>query len=96
MHRDEEWLLNEKYQGERTDEFFADCERLKSGEPLAYIIGHVPFLDATIHLDSKPLIPRTETEYWVKAVIIDITSKSTPHFRGLTPKMRARPWQSRS
>ncbi len=75
MTRDEEWLLNEKYLGERTDEFFADCERLKTGEPLAYVIGHTPFLDTTISLLSRPLIPRTETEYWVKEIIdtIDVT-----------------------
>lgn len=69
MQRDEEWLLNEKYLGERTEEFFADCERLKNGEPLAYVIGHVPFLDTTIWLDSRPLIPRAETEYWVKEIL---------------------------
>ncbi len=65
MNQDEEWLLNEKYLGERTEEFFADCERLAHGEPLAYVIGHVPFLNTTIFLDSRPLIPRAETEYWV-------------------------------
>jgi len=69
MTRDEEWLLSEKYHGERTEDFFTDCERLKTGEPLAYVIGHVPFLDTTIWLPTKPLIPRTETEYWVNEII---------------------------
>ena len=69
MNQDEEWLLNEKYLGERTEEFFADCEQLEKGEPLAYVIGHIPFCNTTIYLDSKPLIPRTETEYWVEKVI---------------------------
>ncbi len=97
MNRDEEWLLNEKYLGERTEEFFADCERLKVGEPLAYVIGHIPFLDTTIFLDladqqdwagSRPLIPRTETEYWVKEILTKIVK--TPQFRSPTPKLRGK------
>ncbi len=76
MTQDEEWLLKEKYQGEKTEGFFADSARLESGEPLAYIIGHIPFLNTMIYLDlpvrqagSRPLIPRTETEFWVEKII---------------------------
>ena len=72
MSQDIEWLLEEKYSGEKNDAFFADCKRLALGEPLGFLIGHVPFLDTTIYLDSKPLIPRPETEYWTEAVIADI------------------------
>lgn len=38
-------------------------------EPEAYRIGHIPFLGATIFLDSRPLIPRTETEWWVEKAV---------------------------
>ncbi len=69
MGNEELWLLKEKYGGEKTSGFFTDCARLKAGEPLAYIIGHIPFLDTTIYLDSHPLIPRPETEYWTSEVI---------------------------
>lgn len=71
MSHDKEvaWLLKEKYHGERTPEFLTDCARLRAGEPLAYLIGHIPFLSATIWLDSRPLIPRVETEYWVETLI---------------------------
>ena len=73
MTSEEQWLLREKYQGEKTEAFFADCDRLLAGEPLAYLIGHIPFLHCLISLDSHPLIPRTETEFW--------TEKATKHIQ---------------
>lgn len=75
MNQDETWLLKEKYNGQKTASFLADCDRLTSGEPLAYIIGHTPFLNTTIHLDSHPLIPRPETEYWTEQVIKEIADQ---------------------
>lgn len=74
MDQEELWLLKEKYGGEKTEGFFADLERLHTGEPLSYLIGHVPFLGCQIYLDSKPLIPRPETEYWVEKAIASIRS----------------------
>lgn len=70
------WLLKEKYQGVESEAFQADCTRLEAGVPLAHLIGSVPFLDCTIHLDSHPLIPRPETEYWVEHAIETIKSQS--------------------
>lgn len=66
------WLLEEKYDGVKNDAFVADCARLEAGEPLAYVIGWVPFLDCRIYLDSTPLIPRPETEYWTELAIAEI------------------------
>lgn len=84
MTQEEMWLLQEKYKGEQNDAFFADCKRLKAGEPLAYLIGSIPFLNTTIYLDlpdrqagSKPLIPRTETEFWVEQIISQINKGQT-------------------
>ena len=78
LEQDVAWLLREKYNGEKTKGFFADCERLQNGEPVAYVIGHQPFLDVQIDLDSKPLIPRPETEWWTKLAIEHITKNGTP------------------
>lgn len=71
------WLLKEKYQGVENEAFQDDCVRLEDGVPLAYLIGSIPFLDCTIHLDSHPLIPRPETEYWVEQAINTIKSASS-------------------
>ncbi len=72
-----QWLLKEKYHGEKTAAFFDDCRKLALGEPLAYLIGHTPFLSTTIHLDSRPLVPRPETEYWVERAIASMQTQQT-------------------
>jgi release factor glutamine methyltransferase len=88
MNQDELWLLQEKYHGEKSEGFFTDCRHLESGEPLAYIIGSIPFLNTTIHLDSHPLIPRPETEFWVEKAISRIKQTQNENKyknRGATP-----------
>ncbi|MBI4088664.1 peptide chain release factor N(5)-glutamine methyltransferase [Candidatus Kaiserbacteria bacterium] len=63
------WLLEEKYSGEKTRAYEKDKERLALGEPLAYVIGWQPFLGLKIYLDSRPLIPRPETEWWTEQLL---------------------------
>lgn len=46
--------------------------------PEAYEVGFVPFLGATIYLDSRPLIPRTETEFWVEQAITSLRARQNP------------------
>ncbi|MFN3187992.1 MAG: N5-glutamine methyltransferase family protein [Candidatus Paceibacteria bacterium] len=70
------WLLKEKYDGVESEAFMADCQRLAVGEPLGYVIGYVPFLDCEIWLDSCPLIPRAETEFWVEKAISSIKTRA--------------------
>lgn len=74
--QEEQWLLSEKYNGEKTFGFFTDCKALALGTPLGYLIGHIPFLNCTIHLDEQPLIPRVETEFWVERAIAEIKMSS--------------------
>ena len=72
MIRDEQWLLEEKYGGKESTEFEADKKRLARGEPLGYVIGWQPFLGLKIYLDSRPLIPRPETEWWTERLLKEI------------------------
>lgn len=78
LNREEEWLLKEKYGGEKSEAFFTACQELANGVPLSYLIGYIPFLNTKIHLDSKPLIPRPETEFWVEKAVNIINQITTP------------------
>ncbi|MBI5405912.1 peptide chain release factor N(5)-glutamine methyltransferase [Candidatus Kaiserbacteria bacterium] len=75
MTRDEKWLLEEKYHGNATVAYAADAKRLASGEPLGYVIGWQPFLGLNIYLDSHPLIPRPETEWWTEQLLTNLEAK---------------------
>lgn len=77
------WLLKDKYNGVASPAFERDLKRLYAGEPLAYIIGWTPFLNTTIFLDSHPLIPRPETEFWVAQVITEIQKQGKENIKVL-------------
>ncbi len=68
-------LLTEKYSGIESPEFFADVERLKAGEPYAYVLGWKDFLGVHIDLSRKPIIPRAETAHWALRAIEELKAK---------------------
>ncbi len=79
MHEKEKsWLLQEKHHGVQTPQFFADVSRIESGEPVDYLIGFSSFLGIKIDLVFRPLIPRTETEWWVDKAIQTVLLPSSP------------------
>lgn len=43
--------------------------RLACGEPLQYVLGFAAFMDLKLHVDSRVLIPRPETEILVQEVL---------------------------
>lgn len=76
-----DWLLKEKFEGKETEEFHADVERLKTGEPLAYVIGWIPFYDCKIDVTLHPMIPRPETEFWVERAVKELEALGKPTLR---------------
>jgi len=46
-------------------------------EPDAYVIGWQPFLGLKIYLDSRPLIPRPETEWWTEQLLVTLVSRES-------------------
>lgn len=73
--QDVDALIRDKYAGDRGADMMADLSRLARGEPLAYVIGWVPFLSLHLDLDSRPLIPRPETEWWTEKLITYLKKK---------------------
>lgn len=71
-------LLRDKYDGQPIVEFKQDLARLLHGEPLAYVIGWIPFLGLKVHLDSHPLIPRPETEWWTELLCAHLKERAHP------------------
>ncbi len=72
---DLELLVRDKYEGDAAKVTEEDQTRLAAGEPLAYVIGWVPFLGMRIGLSSRPLIPRPETEWWTEQLIAHFKEK---------------------
>lgn len=55
---------------------------MNKDEPEAYQIGWQPFLGLKIYLDSRPLIPRPETEWWTDQLLTHV-GRTTSYMRFL-------------
>lgn len=76
-----ERILKEKYNGVETPEFFADIERLKAGEPVAYILGYEDFLGVRVDLSHRPMIPRPESAHWTLRAIDELKTRGDEPIR---------------
>jgi len=55
-------------------------------EPIAYTIGWQPFLGLKIYLDSRPLIPRPETEWWTEQLLSELEETNSVVGLGLAAR----------
>lgn len=73
-------ILGDKDIDSDTESAFWGCiSRLKSGEPVQYITGHCEFMSLDFEVNSSTLIPRSDTEILVEAVIDICKSRSHPY-----------------
>ena len=49
----------------RLPQLISDCQRLESGEPLAYILGEAEFYSRVFRVSADTLIPRPDSEHLV-------------------------------
>ncbi|MCO5193492.1 MAG: peptide chain release factor N(5)-glutamine methyltransferase [Anaerolineae bacterium] len=54
-------------------------QRAAAGEPVAYIIGRMPFRHITLHVTPDVLIPRAETELLVAQALHFAAGREQPH-----------------
>lgn len=69
-----EHRLTEEQQGR----FEALWGRMMDGEPVAYLVGRKEFFGLTLHVDSRVLVPRPETEHLVERIVELVKGMEAP------------------
>lgn len=72
-------LRIKKYQGKETTALLSDVIKMARGEALEYLLGEVLFCGAKVDLSLRPMIPRPETEFWVRQAIEEILVTHQEH-----------------
>lgn len=72
-----EKLRIQKHGGKETQAFLADVKALTDGEAFEYLLGEVKFCEAKVDLSLRPMIPRPETEHWVRQAIDKIDASGS-------------------
>ncbi len=65
-------LREKKHKGKESTAFLQDVVAMAEGEELEYLLGEVVFCGVKVDLTLRPMIPRPETEYWMKGAIDEI------------------------
>lgn len=65
-------LREKKYKGKETEELLEDIKKMTEGEAYEYLLGEVLFCGTKVDLTLRPMIPRPETEFWVKQALDEI------------------------
>lgn len=63
------FLLSGVLTQEQNDLLSSRYAALDAGQPLAYVLGSQPFLDMSLRVNEHVLIPRSDTEQWVRRCI---------------------------
>jgi release factor glutamine methyltransferase len=79
--REARWLIEDTVGWDASGEALPDeqvarlrrlAERRVSGEPLQYVLGHWPFRELDLLVDSRALIPRPETEWVTDVALVEL------------------------
>jgi release factor glutamine methyltransferase len=62
-------LTHLDWPAKHVESFLENFQRLKKGEPVAYLVGHTTFLDLHLQVNPNVLIPRQETEELVTWIL---------------------------
>jgi release factor glutamine methyltransferase len=79
---DRAWLIahdNDEIPQEKIATFAKLVDRLRAGEPFAYLVGSRGFYGREFYVDCSVLIPRPETEHLIDEALLHLRAIQEPH-----------------